>query len=178
MAADGVGAQRGAGSARGPVAAPVAASVGMLRTLWLAPMDVAFRLLGFRYTWMKALFTWTPPSVLRLTGRLRAERAAWRATTDVPAYADLLASRGTDPSAMAPLGILRRLPETDKASYIDRYSIEQRCVGGAFPFPGTTIDESSGSTGRPYDWIRSRLLRTNCPFSTLMLNTRDPAVVK
>ena len=25
-----------------------------------------------------------------------------------------------------------------------------------FPFPGTTIDESSGSTGRPYDWIRGR----------------------
>jgi phenylacetate-CoA ligase len=29
-------------------------------------------------------------------------------------------------------------------------------VGGAVPFPGTTIDESSGSTGTPYNWIRGR----------------------
>jgi len=133
---------------------PLATAVGILRSLWLAPLDAAFRLLGFRYAWMKALFTYTPPSVLRLTGRLRAERTAWRATTSVPAYADFLASSRVDPAAMAPLGILRRLPETDKASYIDRYPIEERCVGGAFPFPGTTIDESSGSTGRPYDWLR------------------------
>ena len=30
----------------------------------------------------------------------------------------------------------------------------ERCVGGKVPFAGTTIDESSGSTGMPYDWIR------------------------
>jgi phenylacetate-CoA ligase len=142
------------------VRTPAAASVGLLRTLWLTPLDLAFRALGLRYAWMKALFTWTPPAVLRLTGRLRAERAAWRATTSVPAYADLLATRGIDPSAMAPLGILGRLPETDKASYIDRYRIEERCVGGSFPFAGTTIDESSGSTGHPYDWIRSAAERS------------------
>lgn len=139
---------------------PAASAVGTLRALWLAPLDAAFRLLGFRFAWMKALFTWTPPSVLRLTGRLRAERAAWRATTSVPAYAAYLEERGVDPTAMAPLGILRHLPETDKAGYIDRYPIEARCVGGAFPFPGTTIDESSGSTGRPYDWIRGARERT------------------
>jgi phenylacetate-CoA ligase len=127
---------------------------GALRTIWLTPIDVAFRLLGFRYGWMKALFTYTPPAVLRLTGRLRAERAAWRAAGAVPAYQDLLRSKGIDVAGAAPLGILRRLPETDKAGYIDRYPIEARCVGGRFPFPGTTIDESSGSTGRPYDWVR------------------------
>ena len=132
-----------------------AASVGLLRTLWLTPFDLAFRTMGFRFAWMKAVFTHTPPAVLRLTGRLRAARAAWRATTSVPAYVDLLASRGIDPAAMAPLGILTRLPQTDKASYIDRYRIEDRCVDGSFPFAGTTLDESSGSTGRPYDWIRS-----------------------
>ena len=32
----------------------------------------------------------------------------------------------------------------------------ERCIGGAVPFPGTTIDESSGSTGTPYNWIRGR----------------------
>ncbi len=128
---------------------PLATAVGILRSLWLAPLDAAFRLLGFRYAWMKALFTYTPPSVLRLTGRLRAERTAWRATTSVPAYADFLASSRVDPAAMAPLGILRRLPETDKASYTT--AIHESARRRRFPFPGTTIDESIGSTGRPYD---------------------------
>ena len=32
----------------------------------------------------------------------------------------------------------------------------ERCIGGAVPFAGTTIDESSGSTGMPYNWIRGR----------------------
>jgi len=125
---------------------PLATAVGILRSLWLAPLDAAFRLLGFRYAWMKALFTYTPPSVLRLTGRLRAERTAWRATTSVPAYADFLASSRVDPAAMAPLGILRRLPETDKASYIDRYPIEERCVGVAFR---SRAPPSTSRSGRP-----------------------------
>ena len=51
---------------------------------------------------------------------------------------------------------LGKLPETDKPSYVDRYGLLDRCVGGAVPFPGTTIDESSGSTGTPYNWIRGR----------------------
>ena len=48
------------------------------------------------------------------------------------------------------------LPETDKATYVDRWSLEDRCVGGRIPLRGTTIDESSGSTGTPYNWVRSR----------------------
>ena len=31
-----------------------------------------------------------------------------------------------------------------------------RCNRGGVPFAGTTIDESSGSTGTPYNWIRGR----------------------
>ena len=38
-----------------------AASVGLLRTLWLTPLDLAFRTMGFRFAWMKAVFTHTPP---------------------------------------------------------------------------------------------------------------------
>ena len=48
------------------------------------------------------------------------------------------------------------LPETDKASYVDRFGLVERCIGGAVPYAGTTIDESSGSTGTPYNWIRGR----------------------
>ena len=134
----------------------LATFVGIGRGLWLLPLDITFRTVGLRYGWLKALFERTPTRVLAGLGQLRAERAAWRAARTVPAYGRFLAAAGIRHASLFPLGILRRLPETDKASYVDRYGLLDRCVGAAVPYPGTTIDESSGSTGTPYNWIRGR----------------------
>jgi phenylacetate-CoA ligase len=128
--------------------------VGLGRGLWLLPLDLTFRAVGLRYGWLRAMFRWTPAPILAGLGQLRAERAAWRAAKDVPAYRRFLVDQGVAPDDLFPLGILARLPETDKRSYIDRYPLLDRCVGGSVPFVGTTIDESSGSTGTPYNWIR------------------------
>jgi phenylacetate-CoA ligase len=88
-------------------------------------------------------------------GRLRAERASHRAIRRVPAYRRFLEDAGVHGEERLPFGILRSLPETDKRNYIDPYSLEERCIDGRFTFRGTMIDESSGSTGTPYNWIRS-----------------------
>jgi phenylacetate-CoA ligase len=133
-----------------------ASFVGFGRGIWLFPLDTMFRTVGLRYGWLKALFIATPAPLLRGIGQLRAERASWRASRRVPAYASFLRESGVDVDGLFPLGILGHLPETDKASYVDRYGLIERCVGGAVPYPGTTIDESSGSTGTPYNWIRGR----------------------
>ena len=133
-----------------------ASFVGFGRGIWLFPLDTMFRTVGLRYGWLKTLFTITPAPVLRGIGRLRAERAAWRASRRVPAYDRFLHDAGVDVAGLFPLGILGHLPETDKASYVDRFDLLERCIGGAVPYPGTTIDESSGSTGTPYNWIRGR----------------------
>jgi phenylacetate-CoA ligase len=133
-----------------------ASFVGVGRGIWLFPLDAMFRTVGLRYGWLKALFSSTPAPLLRGVGRLRAERAAWRATRSVPAYDRFLAESGVDVAGLFPLGVLGRLPETDKANYVDRYGLLERCIGGTVAYPGTTIDESSGSTGTPYNWIRSR----------------------
>ncbi len=109
---------------------------------------------------MKTLFEQTPARLLAGLGQLRAERAAWRAARNVPAYREFLRDAGVSATSLFPLGILRRLPETDKRSYVDRFGLLERCVGGAVTFPGTTIDESSGSTGTPYNWIRGSRERT------------------
>src|SRR5512138_1843904 len=98
-----------------------ASFVGIGRGLWLLPLDVTFRTVGLRYGWLKALFTWTPAPLLRGIGRLRAERAAWRATRTVPAYRRFLGHAGVDVGGLFPLGILAHLPETEKANYVDRY---------------------------------------------------------
>ena len=131
-----------------------ASFVGFGRGLWLLPLDLTFRTVGLRYGWLVAFFRVTPPTLVRGVGQLRAERAAWRAARTVPAYGRFLADADVDVTALLPLGILRHLPETDKLGYVDRHGLLDRCVGGAVPFAGTTIDESSGSTGTPYNWIR------------------------
>jgi phenylacetate-coenzyme A ligase PaaK-like adenylate-forming protein len=134
----------------------LASFVGVGRGIWLLPLDTMFRVVGLRYGWLKALFNATPPAVLAGVARLRAERAAWRAARRVPAYHDFLAANNVDVSGLFPLGVLGHLPETDKRNYVDRYGLMQRCVRGTVPYRGTTIDESSGSTGTPYNWIRGR----------------------
>jgi len=130
--------------------------VGVGRGLWLLPLDIMFRTVGLRYGWLKALFQRTPPRILAGLGQLRAERAAWRAVRNVPAYRRFLQDAGVRGRSLFPLGIMGRLPETDKRSYVDRFGLLDRCVGGSVPYAGTTIDESSGSTGTPYNWIRGR----------------------
>ena len=116
---------------------------------WLFPLDAIFKTVGLRYGWLTLLFKRTPPPILAGLGQLRAERAAWRAAKRVPAYRDFLEHVAVDPDDLFPLGILERLPETEKKNYIDVYGLMERCVGGNVPYPGTTIDESSGSTGTP-----------------------------
>jgi phenylacetate-CoA ligase len=133
-----------------------ASFVGIGRGVWLFPLDATFRTVGLRYGWLKTLFERTPAPILAGLGQLRAERAAWRASRQVPAYRRFLQDAGVHADGLFPLGILERLPETDKRTYVDRFGLLDRCVAGAVPYPGTTIDESSGSTGTPYNWIRGR----------------------
>src|SRR5256885_6505032 len=134
----------------------LASGLGVGRNAWLVPLDVTFKTIGLRYGWLKALFDNAPAGPLAMTGRLRAERAAWRAVRRVPAYRAYLSAQGVAVNHLVPAGILEKLPETDKRSYIDPYPLAERCLYGRIPFIGTTIDESSRSTGTPYNWIRSQ----------------------
>lgn len=83
---------------------------------------------------------------------LHVERAYRR----VPAYRDFVDARGGPPVLRYRDGLpdLTVVPETDKASYVQRYGHEARCVGGRLPRHGVMVDESSGSSGRPTSWVR------------------------
>ena len=50
---------------------------------------------------------------------------------------------------------LADVPIMTKENYVKRYSLEERCYNGAIPRAGVVIDESSGSTGQPNNWVRS-----------------------
>lgn len=88
-------------------------------------------------------------------GKWHAWLAFERARREVPAYRAFLGESG-DPRVVA-RGLdpdLARIPVTDKQNYVSRYSIEERCRGGAIPVAGVVVDESSGTTGKPWNWVR------------------------
>jgi phenylacetate-CoA ligase len=92
-------------------------------------------------------------------GRLRAWRTFEFAARHVPAYRAFLAEHGR-PGRLVFKGslteALREVPEMDKESYIKRWSVTERCVGGRLPRRGVVVDESSGSSGAPTSWVRGR----------------------
>jgi len=116
----------------------------------LAPFNLIVKLACARFETFLALFERLTPALLDWTGRWRARTTFYRAAQRVPAYRHFLRSSGYRSGLP---------PETDKESYIKRYRTERRCVGGRLPQRDVTIDESSGSTGTPYNWVRSGLER-------------------
>lgn len=109
----------------------------------------------------------TEPILWRI-GEYRAWRCFEDARERVPAYRHFAAaSAGVRLRGLRP--DLRAVPVTDKANYVKRYGVEERCQGGRLPTEGVTIDESSGTSGLPNNWVRgaaerrdvARLLQTS-----------------
>jgi phenylacetate-CoA ligase len=75
---------------------------------------------------------------------------AW-AKKRVPAYRQFLADSGHEFRLLQ----LDSFPETSKESYVQRYGFAERCRNGRIPVRGTVVDESAGSSGTPYNWVRS-----------------------
>lgn len=107
---------------------------------------------------------WTPallgaaaaqPLLARMQ-RAQVYRAYRDALRRVPAYRAFAAEQGR--AAPRSSRDLAALPVTDKHSYVARYPLEQRCVGGHLPDAGV-IDQSSGTSGAPNLWVRGRAER-------------------
>jgi phenylacetate-CoA ligase len=112
----------------------------------------ALRLISLHYRSLRWMLETMPSAITDRLGRERALVTARDAARHVPAYRAHLEARAIDPRMLPQFD---QLPETDKASYVDVHPMGDRCVGGRIPLRGTTIDESSGSTGTPYNWVRS-----------------------
>lgn len=118
----------------------------------LRAMELALRGISQRYGALQWFLEVMPPGPADAFSTARAIRAAKHAANSVPAYRTILAEAGITANAITSLD---ELPETDKKSYADRFPLAERCLGGTLPLLGTTLDESSGSTGKPYNWARS-----------------------
>ncbi len=120
------------------------------------------RLASFLLTWIYAAYR-VHPAVWRLMARnyrpwmgrfarLHAWMTCQFAALDVPAYRDFLGRHGWRFRWFD----LTSYPPTDKQSYVKAYAEEQRCWGGELEIQGSVVDESSGSSGTPFNWVRSR----------------------
>jgi phenylacetate-CoA ligase len=82
-------------------------------------------------------------------GEWKAWRAYEVARRRVPAYREFA---GGQPRAFAT--DFSALPEMDKHSYVKAFPLEAQCVGGEIPRTGVVVDESSGTSGKPNNWVR------------------------
>ena len=92
-------------------------------------------------------------------GLAGAVLTAARARRRVPAYRSATSGCAPWRAALASGRLeayLDALPVLDKRGYVDAHPVSERCTGGAIPLRRVEIDESSGSSGRPYQWVRSR----------------------
>ncbi|MBF0122173.1 MAG: phenylacetate--CoA ligase family protein [Candidatus Omnitrophica bacterium] len=72
----------------------------------------------------------------------------------VPAYKKFLEANHWSCRSTNIQEIFSSLPVMDKKNYILAYTTEERCLDGKFFEEGVVIDESSGSTGIPFNWVR------------------------
>ncbi len=93
-------------------------------------------------------------------GKWKAWMVFEKARKTTPAYKKFLQAH---PNARVKLinfiPDLSLLPITDKESYIKKFSIEDRCINGKIPSRGVVIDESSGTSGTPNNWVRGPVER-------------------
>jgi len=90
--------------------------------------------------------------LLARIGMLRAHAVYLKAKDHCPAYRAFLESQGNLNNRRWKLS---DLPITTKENYVKKYSLVDRCYYGRLPSAGVVIDESSGSSGVPNNWVRS-----------------------
>lgn len=90
--------------------------------------------------------------LLEAIARLRLRALYLKASNDCPAYREFLREQGW---ALRGPWHFRDLPLTTKENYVKRWPLEKRCFHGRLGGRGDVIDESSGSSGMPNNWVRN-----------------------
>ena len=88
-----------------------------------------------------------------MLGPVQVYRTYYKARRKCPAYRKFLTDNNHT-ELLKPGSFVSLIPETNKENYVKKYSIEDRCYKGKIPTRGVVIDESSGSSGTPNNWVR------------------------
>ncbi|MBA2310029.1 MAG: phenylacetate--CoA ligase family protein [Pseudonocardiales bacterium] len=125
--------------------------------------------------WKYVVRTYRPSfdAIARRHARLSCAHAA----VDVPAYRDLVRLAGVTSHRR-----LTDFPETTKDNYVTVYDETSRCRHGELDLVGTVVDESAGSSGRPFNWVRGRreletVYRNASCYTELVFPSRRPFAI-
>ncbi|MCA0179945.1 MAG: phenylacetate--CoA ligase family protein [Actinobacteria bacterium] len=102
-----------------------------------------------------AVWRWTARNyhpAMESFARLHAWMTCQFAYLDVPAYKEHLQHNDFQFRWFD----LTSYPPTDKDGYVKKFSEEARCWDGHLDRVGTVVDESSGSSGTPFNWVRGK----------------------
>lgn len=130
--------------------------------LYLNIQEFIFRTLAKNTAVHKTLFFSGFEPYRWILGKWRAWFVFEQAAQKVPAYrAFLKKHKGlTKLDTTLPLReAFEQIPSMDKDSYIKKWTIPERSLGGSLPTKGVVVDESSGSSGKPTSWVRGPLER-------------------
>ena len=134
------------------------------------------RILMSSNTTMKLIFV---PGINKLrwfNGYVKAYEQYYHSNKKVPAYKIFYdEQKFNGPSIKKFKPIIDEIPFTDKENFVKRFTIEDRCVNGQIPDNEVVIDESSGSSGLPTNWVRGKRERdTNAKIIQLGIRTLYP----
>ncbi|MDZ4834088.1 MAG: CoF synthetase [Candidatus Melainabacteria bacterium] len=87
-------------------------------------------------------------------GKWKAWYAFEKARRECPAYEAFCAKHNCEVTLDGWTPNFSQVVAMDKPNYIKAYDIASRCHGGKLPTRGAVIDQSSGSTGKPTNWVR------------------------
>jgi phenylacetate-CoA ligase len=124
----------------------------VLLRIGLATLGALRRILQSEPRFLGLLGAQALQPVLVWIGSVKAWEVYLKASRDCPAYRTFLFDQHAPTAGNA--RDLSLLPVTTKENYVTKYSIEDRCYGGRIPSKGVVIDESSGSSGTPNNWVR------------------------
>jgi phenylacetate-CoA ligase len=133
--------------------------LGRLLLLLIRFVDMVQGAVLKNYAVFSVIVRYAPQKLGAAACYYRALREVQVACRRVPAYREFLLQRGWSCPSANPREILRSLPLMDKQNYILAFSTETRCLDGTFFSKGVVVDESSGATGIPYNWVRSETER-------------------
>ena len=119
----------------------------LIYILWLIR-----RLISFDGRSYLLLFAPQLQPFLAWVARERSYAVFYKARRNCPAYQKFLEAENYQQKGAWKI---ENVPIMTKENYVKKYSIEERCFGGRIPAHGTVIDESSGSSGVPNNWVRS-----------------------
>src|SRR3990167_4418080 len=92
-----------------------------------------------------------------------------RASYGVPAYKDFLRRNHVRASTIRTAKDLIKIPSIDKNNYLTKYPLRSLCWQGSIGTAGVAISASSGSSGKPFYWPRSRKIEFDTTVSQGLL---------